>query len=106
MVMERRCVIDGAEWRVWPSGGGAYGTGPCGLGNVEAVHFATADAPDVPVYEALIAAGRFDCLFDDEIVDVFRKARRVVDATQLAERQATRRVRGNSDNLHEKPLEG
>jgi hypothetical protein len=89
----REIAIDGEEWVVWPSGGGAYGTGALGLGNVEAIHFAHASAPAVPVLEALLAAHTFYELFDDELIAIFRQARRVVDPAELGDRGATRRPR-------------
>ena len=80
----------------WRSGRSAYGTGICGLGNLEAVHFGNADAPEVPVYENLLAAGAFDNLFDEELRALLRSARRVVDASSVPERPATRRLEGLS----------
>jgi hypothetical protein len=54
-------------WVAWVSGRGAYGTGSYGLGLVEAVHFAHADQPERPLREALIARGRFNGLFTEEL---------------------------------------
>jgi hypothetical protein len=77
--VKRSFSCDGVAWTAWVSGGSAYGTGNRGLGNVEAVHFARAENPDVPVMEALIARNRFDSLFDEELIAVLRTARKVVD---------------------------
>jgi len=89
-----RC--DDLEWVAWSSGTGAYGTGVWGLGNVEAIHFARADAADVPVFEALVAAGGFDGLFDEELLRIFREARPVVDPATIADRPVSRRGEGLS----------
>ena len=89
----REIAIDGEEWVAWPSGCGAYGTGALGLGNVEAIHFAHSSAPTVAVLEALLAANTFYQLFDDELIRIFREARRVVDPAELGDKGATRRPR-------------
>lgn len=94
--MKREFTCDGSDWVAWLSGRSAYGTGVYGLGNLEAVHFGTAEAPDVPVYENLLAAGAFDNLFDEELSALLRCARRVVDASTVPERPATRRLEGLS----------
>jgi hypothetical protein len=90
--MKRPLVVDGEEWVAWASGGGAYGTGNRGLGNVTAVHFARASAPDVPVLEALLAAGRFDDLFDTELAQLFGTGRTIVDPGDVPVRPAGRRT--------------
>lgn len=77
--MKRSFTCDGVEWTAWVSGGGAYGTGNRGLGNVEAVHFARAEAPETPVMEALTARSRFDLLYDEELIALLRGASKVVD---------------------------
>ena len=76
-------TCNGDEWIAWVSGSGAYGTGVHGLGSVEAVHFARPSEPAVPIFEALLAAGRLGGLFDDELVELFQGARRVVSASNL-----------------------
>lgn len=63
----RRFHHGGEEWQAWVSGGGALGTGALGLGPVDAVHFARAAEPGRPLREALLARGRFDGLFDEEL---------------------------------------
>ncbi|MGH7468035.1 MAG: hypothetical protein ACRENP_08615 [Longimicrobiales bacterium] len=60
------------------SGRGAYGTGPWGLAALQAIHFARADVPDVPVWEALLPAGRFPNLFQHELIALLHAARRIV----------------------------
>ncbi|MGQ0814587.1 MAG: hypothetical protein ACT4O1_08985 [Gemmatimonadota bacterium] len=89
-------TCDGEEWVAWRSGGEAYGTGVCGLGNVDAIHFARSTARDVPLFEALIATGRFESLYDEELVQLFREARRVVDPADLPARPISRRGAGLS----------
>jgi hypothetical protein len=61
---------EGARWIARVAGAGALGTGRVGLGFVEAVHFCTADAPDKPLREALLAAGRFDTLHEIELAEL------------------------------------
>lgn len=78
----RSFACDGVEWRAWPSGASAYGTGTCGPAALDAVHFARGDAPDVAVYEALLPAGRFFALFDEELIGLLRAATRVVDPSE------------------------
>ena len=56
------------------------GTGSYGLGLVEAVHFSAADEPDRPLREALLARGRFDTLFDDELGRLFDAATPITNA--------------------------
>lgn len=94
--MKREFACDAVEWLAWTSGTGAYGTGILGLGQVEAVHFARADAPDVPLLEALVGTGGFTNLFDDELVTLFRGARRVVDPSEVSQRPVSRRGAGLS----------
>lgn len=87
----RQFAHEGEEWVAWTSGGGAYGTGNRALGNVESVHFARAEAPDVPVLEGLLAAGRFENLHDMELVELFKDARKVVDPADVPQRPMGRR---------------
>ena len=84
--------LDGTDWVAWPSGGGAYGTGVLSPGNIEAIHFAPSDAREVPRFEALLPAGTFWDLFDEELVGLFRSAREIVIPDQLPERRVTRRL--------------
>ncbi len=69
---------DGTEWVAYVSGRGAYGTGHWGLAAVQAVHFAKAEAPSVPLFEALLPSGRFSGLFESELLELFRNAQRIV----------------------------
>lgn len=94
--MKRTFECDGAVWAVWTSGTGACGTGIHGLGFVEAIHFARADTPDVPELEALVGKCEIDALFDEELVRLFRTARRVVDPSAVPQRPVNRRGAGLS----------
>jgi hypothetical protein len=90
----RRFEADGLLWLAWLSGSSAYGTGTCGPAALEAVHFAHAEAPTQPVYEALLAAGRFHGLFDDELIALLRAATRIVDPSDRPVKAANRRGSG------------
>lgn len=90
----RNFIHDGMEWFAWPSGSSAYGTGTIGPAALEAVHFARSDAPEVPVYEALISARRFFAMFDDELITLLAGARKVVDPSERPLKPATRRGEG------------
>jgi hypothetical protein len=71
---ERQFEHDGQNWVAFLSGKSACGTGSYGLGLLEAVHFADADAPTVPLREALLARGRFDSLYDVELIGLLEVA--------------------------------
>lgn len=88
----RPFTVDSEEWVAWPSGGGAYGTGVFAPGNIQAIHFAKADAPTEPLLEALLPAGAFFGLFDDELVDLFRSARRIIVPDNIPARPVSRRL--------------
>lgn len=85
---------DGVEWHVWVSGASAYGTGVQAPAAVEAVHFAHASAPTVPLYEALLPARRFRDLFDAELAALLRSAVKVVDPSERPIRPLSRRGEG------------
>jgi hypothetical protein len=68
---------DGRAWVARVAGKGAAGTGGCGLAMVVAVQFAHADRPDEPLYEALQARGRFEGLFDAELLALLERAVRI-----------------------------
>lgn len=90
----RRFTCDAAEWLAWPSGASAYGTGTIGPAALEAVHFARAETPETPAFEALIPAGSFFGLFDEELMTILQGATRVVDASERPLKPATRRGEG------------
>jgi hypothetical protein len=66
---------EGEIWTARLSGKSAWGTGSYGLGLVEAVHFAAASEPAVPLREALLARGRFEHLHDAELAELLRQSR-------------------------------
>jgi hypothetical protein len=76
---ERQFDAGGRMWIARLSGKGAYGTGSYGLGLLDAVHFFAADAPTEPVREALLARGRFDTLFPEELTRLFAAATPIVE---------------------------
>ena len=75
----RAFQCDGLEWVAWTSGDSAYGTGVIGPAALQAVHFAHAAAPALPLFEALLPAGRFALLFDEELAALLRVSVKVVD---------------------------
>jgi len=74
----RRFRHEGDEWLAWLSGRGAVGTGALGLGPVDAVHFARAAESGRPLREALLARGRFEGLFDQELSTLLEAATPIV----------------------------
>lgn len=70
--------LDGIRWVATPAGKSAAGTGAYGLAMLVAVHFAHADEPELPRYEALLPRGRFAYLHDDELRALLRGAVRIV----------------------------
>jgi hypothetical protein len=71
---DRRFEHGGRAWLARLAGKGACGTGSYGLGLVEAIHFHDAADPNRPLREALLARGRFESLFDDELVRLLTDA--------------------------------
>lgn len=90
----RRFTHEGREWLAWPSGGSAYGTGILGPAALEAVHFAPADSPETPAFEALLPSGQFFALFDDELIGLLRRSTKVVEPGERPLKPATRRGEG------------
>lgn len=70
----RQFTGEGGGWVAWVSGKSACGSGSYGLGLLEAIHFAAADAPTRPLREALLARGRFACLFEAELQELLARA--------------------------------
>lgn len=70
--------LDGVRWVATASGKAAAGTGGYGLAMLVAVHFAHADEPERPRFEALLPRGRFAHLHDDELRSLLRRAVRIV----------------------------
>jgi len=90
----RQFVADGVEWLAWPSGASAYGTGTIGPAALEAIHFARADNPARPAFEALLPAGRFHGLFEEELTAALKTASRVVEPGERPVKAANRRGAG------------
>ena len=90
----RAFVSNGVEWVAWPSGASAYGTGTCGPAALEAVHFAHSEAANQPLYEALLPAGSFFGLYEEELVTLLTSATRIVDPGDRPLKAATRRGEG------------
>ena len=86
-----RFLHEGEEWIARTAGKGAGGTGAYGLGMMEALHFCRASDPTRPLFEVLIAAGAFNGLFEEELSQLLRRARRIVT---LEERRSEGEHRG------------
>lgn len=71
---ERVFELDGASWTVRTAGAGSYGTGSQGIARLLAVHFFSDDDPERPVREALVPAGVFPNLRDEELRTLFQRA--------------------------------
>lgn len=74
----RTFPAEGRTWVARVAGHGVIGTGHYSLGPVEAVHFALADAPDVPVREALVPRGRLHAMFESELAVLLAGATPIV----------------------------
>ena len=90
----RYFTCEGQDWLAWTSGASAYGTGTLGPAALEAVHFARTERPEEPAFEALLPAGKFFGLFDDELVRLLGAATKVVDPSERPLKPATRRGEG------------
>ncbi len=75
--LSRVVMVDGVAWSARLDGGGAAGSGALGLGMLEAISFAAADSPDIPLREVLLQRGRFHHLYDDELVALFASSRQI-----------------------------
>lgn len=71
---ERTFELDGTNWMARAAGAGCYGTGGLGTARLLAVHFYAEAAPARPVREALLPAGRFPHLRDEELRALFESA--------------------------------
>lgn len=74
VVIEREFEREDGLWIARNAGAGAYGTGRLGTARLVAVHFYHEDDPEVPVREALVAAGRFPQLGAEELSELFERA--------------------------------
>jgi hypothetical protein len=75
---QRAFEVDGVRWVAVPGGHGTTGTGAYGLGLVEAIHFRRPERSERPEREALLPAGRFHGLYDEELCTLLAGAREVV----------------------------
>lgn len=71
---ERVFEMEGKAWTVRSAGAGSYGTGGLGAARLLAVHFFREEAPDLPVREALVPAGVFPGLRDEELRSLYERA--------------------------------
>lgn len=70
-------AADDVEWLARASGECLYGTGPVGTAPLIAVEFSRPETPDSPARVALVPRGRFEHLFDAELVTLLKRARPV-----------------------------
>lgn len=66
--------VDGERWIAWVAGAGAGGTGSQSRAFLVSVLFATEDDPETPRREALLPRGRFENLYGEELLSLFRGA--------------------------------
>jgi hypothetical protein len=66
--------MDGEQWIARVAGVSTAGSGVYGLGRMEAIHFARAEAPDQSVREVLLQCGRFPYLYDAELSELCARA--------------------------------
>lgn len=79
---DRTIVVDGMEWVAKLAGGGVAGAGELGGAYLVVIRFQPAAAEgsarrNGAVREALIPRGRFENLYDEELVELFRSAKPV-----------------------------
>ena len=72
--LEREFERADGVWIARNAGTGAYGTGRMGTARLVAVQFHRREEPGVPVREALMAAGRFPHLSEEELGELFDRA--------------------------------
>lgn len=61
-------------WLARAAGAGVYGTSPVGAARLLAIHFFRESDPDTPLREALVPAGRFPHLHDEELRTLLESA--------------------------------
>lgn len=71
----RRFSLGGEEWIARRVGEGAVGTAGSPQAYLAAIRFFRAEDPGTPVREAIIARGRFEQLFDEELQALLGEAR-------------------------------
>jgi hypothetical protein len=61
---------------------------------LHAVHFCSEQDPDKPLFEALLAGGRLDFLFDEELLSLLNEARPIVVPAPGTSVEPPRETRG------------
>ena len=102
VVNERRFEADGETWIARPVVESAIGHGAGARAYIVAVRFFRA-RDDTPVSEVLIPRGRFEMLYDEELVELLHRATPLKDAPEPRGR-GRRSPRDEPDD--ELPLEG
>jgi hypothetical protein len=74
-IVEREFTVDGEEWLARIVGEGAGGTGPGAVAYLVAIRFYPAGKPGEAAREALLPRGRFEMLYEEELIELFRTAR-------------------------------
>jgi hypothetical protein len=77
-VPDLRFRVGDGEWLARKAGAGCYGTGRRGTARLVAVHFFRADEPDRPDREALMPAGTFAALREEELIEAWSRATPIV----------------------------
>lgn len=75
---ERGFEMDGERWIARVAGRGAGGTGRVASAYIVAVHFSREEEPERPLREALLPSGRFEGLFDAELVGLYQESVEIV----------------------------
>ena len=70
--------VEGEKWIARPAGVGSYGTGITARASVMAIHFFRFAEPGHAVREVLTSTGDFAALYDEELLELFRRSRPIV----------------------------
>lgn len=71
----RRFTVDGETWIARVAGRAGVGTTGPVAGVIAVVHFFRAEEPDAPVRQAYLVASRFEALYEEELLELFRSAK-------------------------------
>lgn len=74
--LERRFTVDGVEWRATIEGESAYGSGAHSPAYLVAIRFQRVD-DDKPTREILMARGRFEALYDEELASLLERGTKI-----------------------------